>query len=176
MPGRKNRPVPIPGLSLSLLLRRLQKGGLFNGLVLLTLLPCCGPAEIKGDYFQQGFDYTHLGYTALPPSDPLNKTLVIKNLKVISVGREDRTGPTSMHPHDHTAQPMQPRHEIRIVGKQLKGKIILNQVVLGNTLKYLMHNIDPTVMCPCRREDFEACVAVHPPGRCGPKPEPSGKE
>lgn len=134
----------------------------------MSLFFACVPAEIRGDYFQKGFDYIQVGYGELPTSDPLNKTLVIKNLKIIIVGRyaQDQDLKT-VSSSDDTAQAMQSTHEIRVMGKKLKGKIILNQVELGNRLKSLMHLIDPEVLCPCRREDFEACVAVRPPNQCG---------
>ncbi|MCF8146716.1 MAG: hypothetical protein K9N21_22645 [Deltaproteobacteria bacterium] len=134
---------------------------------LLMLVSGCSPVEIRADYLQTGFDYHNLGYTALPESSPLNKTMAIKNLRINIVGREDQYQPRRItYDNDSPGQPMEPSHEIWVVGKKLKGKIILNQVVLGNELKHLMHSIDSEVACPCNIEDLEACVATHPPERC----------
>jgi len=142
----------------------------------ILTLPSCAPVEIRGDYLQKGFDYTNLGYTSLPESSPLNETLIIKNLRVIIVGSLDEYQRRRItHGQDDTAQPAEPRHDIWIIGKKLKGKIIINQVVLGYELKHLMHLIRPDVLCPRDLETFEACVALHPPSECGgksPKPTP----
>jgi len=137
-------------------------------LVLVLLLPNCAPVEIRGDYLQKGFDYTNLGYTSLPESSPLNETIAIKNLKVIIVGSLDQYQRRRItQDADDTAQPVKPRHEIWVVGKKLKGKIIINQVVLGYELKHLMHLIRPDVLCPYDLEAFEACIAIRSPKECG---------
>lgn len=134
---------------------------------LLMFVSGCSPIEIKADYLQTGFDYYNLGYTALPESSPLNKTMVIKNLRIHIVGREEQYQPRRItYDNDSPGQATEPIHEVWVVGKKLKGKIILNQVVLGNELKHLMHLIDSEVACPCNMEAFEACVATHPPERC----------
>jgi hypothetical protein len=143
----------------------------FYFLFFFIILPAgCAPVEIRGDYFQKGFDYSNLGYTSLPESARLNETRLIKNLRVIIVGNADalQSRTISSDP-DTVARPMEPTHEIWVIGNKLKGKIILNQVVLGNELKHLMHTIDSEVACPCEMEAFEACVAIHPPGQCGRK-------
>ena len=137
-------------------------------LVLVLLFPSCVPVEIRGDYLQKGFDYTNLGYTSLPVSSQLNKTIIIKNLRVIIVGSLDEYQSRRItHEKDYTAQPMEPRHDIWVIGKKLKGKIIINQVILGYELKNLMHLIQPDVLCPCDLEAFEACVAIRSPKECG---------
>ena len=143
---------------------------LFLTFVIALLLPSCVPVEIRGDYLQKGFDYTNLGYTSLPESSPLNETLIIKNLRVIIVGSLDQYQRRRITQNaDDTAKPVEPRHEIWVVGKKLKGKIIINQVVLGYELKHLMHLIRPDVLCPYDLEAFEACIAIHPPTKCGGK-------
>ena len=140
----------------------------FFCLASILTLSSCTPVEIRGDYLQKGFDYTNLGYTSLPESSPLNETVVIKNLRVIIVGSLDQYQRRRITQNvDDTAQPVEPRHDIWIIGKKLKGKIIINQVVLGYELKNLMHLIRPDVLCPCDRETFEACVAIRSPKECG---------
>jgi len=139
---------------------------------LVSIIPLagCAPVEIESDYFQKGFDYSNLGYTTLPESASLNETMMIKNLRIVIVGR------AGVHPSrtisgnpDDIATAMEPIHEIRVIGKKLKGKIILNQVVLGNELKHLMNALNPEVICPCEMEAFEACVAIHPSDQCAKK-------
>lgn len=137
-------------------------------LVAIILVSSCAPREISGDYLQKGFDYTNLGYTSLPESSPLNETITIKNLRVIVVGSLDECRPVSITLNaDDTAQPAEPRYVIWVVGKKLKGKIIINQVVLGYELKNLLHLIKPDVLCPCDLEAFEACIAMRPAEACG---------
>ena len=139
-------------------------------LVLVLLFPSCVPVEIRGDYLQKGFDYTNLGYTSLPESSPLNETLIIENLRVIIVGSLDEYQSRRItHEKDYAAQPVEPSHEIWVIGKKLKEKIIISQVVLGYELKNLMHLIQPDVLCPCDLETFEACLALYPPTECGEK-------
>ena len=144
----------------------------FLCLCLISIIPLagCAPVEIRGDYFQKGFDYSNLGYTTLPESAPLNETMVIKNLRIVIVGRADvHPSRTISGDPDAVGTVVEPVHEIRVIGKKLKGKIILNQVVLGNELKHLMNALNPEVACPCEIEAFEACVAIHPPDQCGKK-------
>ena len=139
-------------------------------LVLVLLFPSCVPVEIRGDYLQKGFDYTNLGYTSLPESSPMNETIIIENLRIIIVGSLDEYQRRRItQEKDDTAQPAEPGHDIWIIGRKLKGKIIINQVVLGYELKRLMHLIRPDVLCPRHMEAFEACVALHPPAKCGSK-------
>ena len=146
----------------------LRAFALFLTFVIVPLLPSCVPIEIRSDYLQKGFDYTNLGYTSLPESSPLNETIRIENLRVIIVGSLDQYQRRSITQNaDDPAQPMEPRHNIWVIGKKLKGKIIINQVVLGYELKNLMHLIRPDVLCPCDLEAFEACLALHPPTECG---------
>lgn len=52
---------------------------------LLLIISGCGSM----DYLQTGFDYYNRGYTALPESSALNETMVIKNIRVVIVGRDD---------------------------------------------------------------------------------------
>lgn len=150
---------------------------LFLTLVIALLFSSCAPVEIRGDYLQKGFDYTNLGYTALPESSPLNETIVIENLRVIIIGSLDEYHRRRItQGQDDTVQPMEPRHDIWVIGKKLKGKIIINQVVLGYELKNLMHLIQPDVLCPCDLETFEACVALRSPKECrGKSPSPIPK-
>lgn len=116
---------------------------------------------------QKGFDYYHIGYTYLPESLPLNETIVLRNLKVHIVGSLKKFEREKFR-DDEKAPVDDPRrkHEIWVVGKKLKGKIIINQVVLGHELKHLMHLIRPEVVCPCRLETFEACIALRSAIEC----------
>lgn len=116
---------------------------------------------------QKGFDYYHIGYTYLPESLPLNETIVLRNLKVHIVGSLKKFGRNKFR-DDEKAPVDDPRrkHEIWVVGKKLKGKIIINQVVLGHELKHLMHLVRPEVVCPCRLETFEACIALRSAIEC----------
>jgi len=129
--------------------------------VIAPLFSGCAPIEIRADYYQKGFDYYNLGYTHLPESLPLNETIEIENLRVIIVGSiEDFERYKFKDEEDETAPHPKPRHEIWIVGKKLKNKIIINQVVLGHELLHLMHLIDPDVICPGKLETFEACILL----------------
>lgn len=60
----------------------------------------------------------------------------------------------------------EPCYEMLVIGKKLNGKIMLNQIVLGNELKQLMHSINPPVACPWNLKAFEACLDDHSPEEC----------
>jgi hypothetical protein len=136
-------------------------------LLLFPLFWGCAPVEIRLDYLQDGFDYTNMGYNTLPKSLPLNEKIELNNVKVHIVGsleayeknrfREDEVG-MNMDP--------QRKREIWVLGKELKGKIIINQLVLGHELKHLIHLKQPDVINPCKLEDFEACIAIRSPLDC----------
>ncbi len=146
---------------------------LFLTLIIALLFSSCAPIEIRGDYLQKGFDYTNLGYTSLPESSPMNETIIIENLRVIIVGSLDEYQHRRItQEKDDTAQPAKTIHDIWVIGKKLKGKIIINQVVLGHELKHLMNLIRPDVLCPADLETFEACIALHPPTKCGSRNPP----
>lgn len=53
------------------------------GCMAFAFLQSCAPIEINADYFQKGFDYTQLGYSALPPGEPFDKTITLHNLRVL---------------------------------------------------------------------------------------------
>lgn len=127
----------------------------------------CAPVEIRADYLQKGFDYTQLGFDSLPESRPLNEKIVLNDIKVHIVGSLEEFEKNKFCV-DKVGISVDPgrKHEIWVVGKKLKGKIIINQIVLGNQLSHLIHFNRPDVACPSRMEDFEACILLESPMYC----------
>ena len=109
-----------------------------------------------------------LGYAHLPESGPLNETIEITDLKVHIVGSLEVYDAHKGRTDDarHAAGDRGIAHELWVVGKLSRGRIIVNQVILGHELKHLLQLHNPDVMSPFKLETFEACIMSRKPEEC----------
>ena len=131
------------------------------------MLGGCAPVEMRLDYLQEGFDYTNLGYSKLPKSVPINERIELSNLKVHIVGSMEAYERNKFR-EDEVGMNVEPerKREIWVLGKKIKGKIIINQLILGHELKHLIHLNRSDVISPYQLEAFEACIVMHSPLDC----------
>lgn len=105
------------------------------GLVLI-LQGCAGMAA---ECQRLGFWYMQQSFEALPSDPKINKTIILKEVKVHIVSDCTRYGiDTFRDPDKRVVGYATSDNEIWILGKRVNGKIVVNQAVLGHELAHLL--------------------------------------
>ena len=109
---------------------------LLSLLSLLYLTSCVSlPTQARKD----GFNIIQNGFNSIKKTPSLNKVIELKNVKIHIVGnrklfdyKKAKLRNSGIAGYSNT------KNEIWLFGKVVKGKIIINQVILGHELNHLL--------------------------------------
>jgi len=114
-----------------------------------------GCVSLATDCRKHGFNIIQKGFVSLEELPNLHEVVIIKNVKVHIVGHRRLFG------WDRAAAYGSPvagyanrKNEIWIFGRILKGKIVLNQAVLGHELNHLLNFENPKIADPDKLDDL----------------------
>jgi hypothetical protein len=124
-----------------------------------------GCAPLATDYRKQGFASINKGFAKLPDSPDLYEEIVIDRLKIIIVGsREQFKWTNARQAGSRISAYATTKNEIYIIGKQIGGKIVFDQAVLGHELNHILNYNNPIVVNPHQLDKFELCAIGY--GKC----------
>lgn len=118
---------------------------------LSLLTSCCSFVADR----EQGFNMIQRGFSNLEATPDLYEEVQIKNIKVIIVGdRKQFTWKKAAAENSSIIGYATPDNEIWIFGKEVEGKIVLNEAVLGHELAHLLNFKNPKIANPDRFRDL----------------------
>lgn len=135
------------------MLRHPPKNPLWICVALVVFLSSCG--SLAKDYRVEGFNMLHKGFSSMEESPDLHEYIILKNVKIHIVGHrkhfcwEEAKGAEKGIVGYATTE-----NEIWLFGKEVNGKIILNQGVLGHELNHLLNFKDPKIANPDKLDDL----------------------
>jgi hypothetical protein len=104
---------------------------------------------------EQGFNMIQRGFSNLEATPELYKEVELKNIKVFIVGdRKQFTWKKAAAANSSIIGYATPNNEIWILGKEVEGKIVLNEAVLGHELTHLLNFKDSKIANPDRFRDL----------------------
>ncbi len=114
-----------------------------------------GCTSLATDLRKEGFDRLQQGMEAIPESPELHSVIELKNVKIHIVGNRKHFNYEKAATYGSpVAGYARPNNEIWLLGKIVKGKIVLNQAVLGHELKHLLNFQDDRVANPDELESI----------------------
>jgi hypothetical protein len=103
----------------------------------MSLIGC---ASVATDRRKEGFDALQRGFTSLPETPDLHEVIILKEVKVHIVGsRKLFNWDVAAAYGSPIAAYANTDNEMWIVGKTVKGRIIVNQAILGHELGHLLN-------------------------------------
>lgn len=110
-----------------------------KGLICLYLVFSLIGCITATDYRKHGFESIQKGFGPIEESADLYEVVELKNVKVIIVGHRSRFNNKRAAAYGSPVIGYATRkNEISLFGKIVKGKIVLNQAVLGHELEHLL--------------------------------------
>lgn len=111
-------------------------GLFFIGIVFLLI----GCTAVATDRRKEGFDALQRGFNSIPETPEIHEVVVLKEVKVHIVGsRKLFNWNVAAAFGSPVAAYANTENEIWIIGKMVKGKIIVNQAILGHELEHLLN-------------------------------------
>ena len=111
------------------------------GFICLALVcALTGCVSLATDCRKQGFNIIQRGFVSLEESPNLHQVIVLKNVKVHIVGhrRLFSWGRAAAYGSPIAGYASR-RNEIWVLGRIVKGKIVVNQAILGHELNHLLN-------------------------------------
>ena len=135
--------------------RKFISFSIFAVLVAASLLIGCVP--MATDLRKIGFEEIQKGFASLDKTPDLHEVIELKNVKVHIVGdrkyfKWDRAAAYGSPVAGYATH----RNEIYVFGKKIKGKVVLNQAILGHELTHLLNFKNPTIANPDQLDDIGA--------------------
>lgn len=124
-------------------------------LSILSLIALTGCSSFIADR-EQGFNMIQRGFSGLEPTPELYKEVTLKQVKVILVGnRAQFQWKEAAAKNSSILGYATPDNEIWIFGKEVDGKIVVNEAVIGHELTHLLSFEDSSVANPDKFRDLE---------------------
>ena len=125
--------------------------------VLIVIAVCFGCVPMATDLRKIGFNEIQKGFNTLSAAPHLHEVIELKNVKVHVVGDRKYFG------WDKAAAYGSPiaayatnNNEIYVFGKLVKGKVVVNQAILGHELNHLLNFKNPRIANPDKLDDLGA--------------------
>ena len=133
----------------------LRKMILLTSISLLFFLVGC--VSLATDRRKQGFETLQRGFTSLEETPDLHEIVTLKEVTIHVVGsrklfdwRDASAYGSPVAAYANT------KNEIWIIGTMVKGRIIINQAILGHELKHLMNFKNPIIADPDHLDELGA--------------------
>ena len=114
-----------------------------------------GCVSLATDLRKEGFDAMQKGFTSVKETPNLHKVITIKEVKIHIVGNRALFDWNVAAAYGSpVAAYANTKNEIWIIGKETKGKIIVNQAILGHEFKHLLNFSNPEIANPDLLDDL----------------------
>ena len=128
---------------------------IFAGLIPAFLFISCVP--MATDLRKIGFNEIQKGFASFDKTPDLHEVIELKNIKVHIVGdrkhfKWDRAAAYGSPVAGYATR----KNEIYVFGKLVKGKVVLNQAILGHELTHLLNFKNPNIANPDKLDDIGA--------------------
>lgn len=127
----------------------------YKGLICLYLVFSLTGCILVSDYRKQGFKLIQQGFALIEESPDLYEVVELKNVKVYIVGHRRHFNYKSVAAY---GSPIigyaTTKNEISLFGKIVKGKIVIDQAVLGHELNHLLHFKNNKIVNPDKLDDI----------------------
>jgi hypothetical protein len=98
---------------------------------------------------EQGFNMIQRGFSQIEPTPDLYKEVELKNVKIIIVGdRKQFKWKKAVAEGSPIIGYATPNNEIWVFGKEVNGKIVLNEAILGHELVHLLNFKNSIIVNP----------------------------
>ena len=130
--------------------------------VLIPVFLFLGCVPLATDLRKIGFNEIQKGFASLEKTPNLHEVIELKNIKVYVVGdrkyfKWDKAAAYGSPVAGYATS----KNEIYVFGKQVKGKIVLNQAILGHELNHLLNFKNPNIANPDKLDDIGAQKKTH---------------
>ena len=124
---------------------------LFPAFILISCVP------LATDLRKIGFNEIQKGFASLDKTPNLHEVIELKNVKVHIVGNRkyfkwDKAAAYGSPVAGYATN----KNEIYVFGKKVKGKVVLNQAILGHELTHLMNFKNSNIGNPDKLDDIGA--------------------
>ena len=125
--------------------------------VLIPAFLLIGCVPMATDLRKIGFNEIQKGFASFDKTPDLHEVIELKNIKVHIVGdrkhfKWDRAAAYGSPVAGYATR----KNEIYVFGKLVKGKVVLNQAILGHELTHLLNFKNPNIANPDKLDDIGA--------------------
>jgi hypothetical protein len=121
----------------------------------LSIIAGCVP--MATDLRRVGFTEMQKGFITLKKTPSLHEVVILKNVKIHIVGdRKHFNWDRAAAYGSPIAGYANTKNEIFVFGRMAKGKIIVNQAILGHELNHLLNWKNPKIANPDKLDDLDA--------------------
>ena len=129
----------------------------YIGLIVIAVLIGCVP--MATDLRKIGFNEIQKGFASLEKTPELHEVIELKNVTVHVVGdRKYFNWDKAAADGSPVAGYATTKNEIFVFGRVIKGKVIVNQAILGHELNHLLNLKNPKIANPDKLDDLDARV------------------
>jgi len=130
---------------------------IFQPLCLLVIAVLSGCVPMATDLRKIGFNEIQKGFASLEKTTDLHEIIELRNIKVHIVGdRKYFKWQKAAAFGSPVVGYATTKNEIFLFGKVVKGKIIINQAILGHELNHLLNFKNPKIANPDKLDDLGA--------------------
>ena len=148
---------PIARMLWSLFFQKGDKKMIKKSFAIITaVLFFIGCASLTTELRKSGFDKIQKSFNTLENTPDLYEIIELKNVKIYIVGSREFFELKSIEFGFPIAAYSNSNNKIYVLGKIVKGKIVLNQAILGHELNHLLNFKNPKIANPDKLDDLGA--------------------